>query len=180
MTATPDTAIPDRIALTGRMGAGKTHVANLLEEKGWMRLSFATPLKEAASLLQVKPTRHLLQELSTVTRNVEPHPLVEQMRTQLEVFPPAKIVVDDVRFNDELTLLREHGFVGIRVVAPVETRRRRLKRNGRIEKDSQMQHISESPEFGVGLPTLHNYRSNGMGDLTDPEIIATLTDLVQR
>lgn len=179
MTATPDTVIPNRIALGGRMGAGKTHIATLLEDRGWTRMSFAAPLKAAAAHLQDNPTRELMQQLASVTRRVEPHPLVAHMAGVLLDGGPTKIVVDDVRFGDELRLLQSHGFKAYLVVAPHEVRRRRLKANGRIERDSQMNHATESPAFGASLMAIHNYRRNGFGDLTDQEIIDELVRVAQ-
>lgn len=179
MTATPDTVIASRIALAGRMGAGKTHIATLLEDRGWVRMSYATPLKEAAAKLQAHPSRELLQQLANVTRYVEPHPLVAKMEAALENGAPTKIVVDDVRFSDELRLLENNGFKAFMVVAPREVRRRRLEANGRLENDRQLDHVTEAPHFGSFLNSIHNYRLNSYVDLGDQEIIEELARVSQ-
>lgn len=132
-----------RIALCGKMGSGKSHVAELLEGLGYQRLHFASPLKRAAAELDPKPSRELLQALSEVTRRVEPHPLVEQMRRVLESTTADKLVVDDLRFPDELLVLRKAGFAVLMIDAPLDVRLERLRANGRLEDERQLNHASE-------------------------------------
>lgn len=145
-----------RIALCGKMGAGKSHVAELLEGLGYRRLHFASPLKRAAAELDPNPSRELLQALSEVTRRVEPHPLVEQMRRLLESITADRIVVDDLRFPDELLMLREAGFAVLMIDAPLEVRLERLRANGRLEDESQLYHASEVALDDYSLPVVVN------------------------
>lgn len=163
--------IPRRLALTGKMGSGKSHVAGLLVPLGYQRLHFATPLKDAARALDPDPSRELLQALSDVTRQVEPRPLLERMREAL-AGAGRHVVIDDCRFPDELELLLEHGFRPVRVDAPITERLDRLEANGRLESPVQLLHGSESALAHVQMPVIHNY------GLTDKELLAQLEELV--
>lgn len=154
-----------RIALCGKMGTGKSYVASLLERHGYLRLHFATPLKRAAAELDPQPSRELLQALSEVTRRVEPHPLVEQMQRAVEGAGSEHLVVDDLRFPDELLVLREAGFEVFCVHAPLDVRLKRLRENGRLEDEQQLQHESEVALDDYSLPVVVN------DGLTDDELV---------
>jgi hypothetical protein len=129
------------IGLTGRKQSGKTTAAAYLVERGFVRLSFAAPLKAMVATLlanggldtdeiialmdddkeQVIPgmncsVRHLLQTLSTEWgRNcLDPGLWVDLMHKRLERCGDL-IVIDDVRFEDEALLIRELGGVIIHI-----------------------------------------------------------------
>jgi len=179
MPASSVAGIPERLALVGGMGAGKTHVAQLLEQRGWTRLSFAKPLKAAAAELMDKPSRELLQALSEVTRNVEPHPLVEAMAQRLRELDetatferqPINLVVDDVRFPDEARMLEDAGFTVLRVVAPSEVRWKRCTMNGRAQNRGQFYHQSEIALRNFSFPEFRNYRPGSPLGLNDQELL---------
>lgn len=179
-------AIPDRLALVGGMGAGKSHVAGILAQHGWYRLSFATPLKAAARSLMPEPSRALLQALSEVTRSVEPHPLVSIMADNLSRLDetaaferqPISMVVDDVRFPDEVELLEAAGFVVLRVMAPDELRWRRCTTNGRAQSRGQFHHPSELALKAFSFPEFRNYRPRSPIGLNDQELLGSLADAV--
>lgn len=171
-TIAADLVLGKRVALCGKMGAGKSHVAGLLVARGYQSLHFATPLKEAAAIFQDQPTRELLQGLSVVTRAGVQRPLLERMTERLAVADD-QVVIDDVRFADELALLAGFGFRVVRVVCPLSVRIARLEANGRLEDRSQLTHASESGLLGVELPELENF-----GD-SDDELLAALGGLIR-
>ena len=159
----------NRIALCGKMGTGKSHVAGLPVPLGYRRLHFASPLKRAAAELDPEPSRELLQALSEVTRRVEPRPLVEQMRRAVEAAGEDSLVVDDLRFPDELKMLLDAGFAVVRIDAPLEVRLARLRANGRLEGEQQLEHASEVALDHVELPVVVN------DGLTDEQLVEAVT-----
>lgn len=144
------------VVMIGEAGAGKTTAAELLVKRfGYTRLSFAEPLKV---MLDTQTDRHRLQEFGTdVVRAYEPDAWVrlfihlKQIREDFATAlfdgglcgDPPKFVVDDARFQNEVDALVQDDWVTCRIVAPTVTRIARLKANGKLQDESQLQHSSE-------------------------------------
>ena len=119
------------IGFTGPMGAGKSEAARAVKAAfDCSILSFATPLKEAAKLIfmltdgqiytmegkqAVDPRwgispREILQRLGTEAMRKEfPGVWVKHMEIQLKLRESDLVVIDDVRFEDEVALIRSLG-----------------------------------------------------------------------
>ena len=108
------------LGLTGKMMAGKTAFANILEKHfGFKRVAFGDILKDMvveAGLLtrkQVKEkddySRFILQRVGTeIIRRVDPDYFVKQMRNRItnEWKKVPRLVIDDIRFVNEAQLCR--------------------------------------------------------------------------
>ncbi len=143
------------IAFIGRAGAGKTTCAELLVERfGYERVSFAAPLKAGCGTTD---DRSLLQKVGHGVRELHEDFWVNLFladvarREELGQFalasagaPMLKFVVDDCRYPNEAAALRVAGFTLVRVAAPAAFRVQRLKSNGRLQDESQLQHVSET------------------------------------
>ena len=158
------------IAFIGRAGAGKTTAAEMLvKDHGYERLSFAAPLKVACG---TTTDRGLLQHVGCAVRDLVPDFWVNLLIADLEArggrpdpdepyaFKLPRFVVDDARFGNEVARLRLEGFVIVRVVAPRNTRVLRLRANGKLQDEAQLEHVSETEldEFA------HDYRIVNDGD----------------
>jgi hypothetical protein len=132
------------VAFIGKMGAGKTECANILIERfGYERLSFAEPLKIGCG---TRDDRALLQRVGHGVRELFPDfwvNLAMHDYEQRKTWPDARFVNDDTRYANEATILKANGFVIVRVVASKAMRVDRLKRNGRLQDESQLNHDSE-------------------------------------
>ena len=129
---------PMRIALSGRMGSGKTHFAErLLEEYGGTRLSFAAPIKDLYNRYSAKrmlgddplEKRHFCQAVGEGLREFD-----EDFWAAYLVFnlpSEGSVWVDDVRYPNEVRALEAEGFKVIRIVSPEEIRLSRLPKNTR-------------------------------------------------
>lgn len=144
------------LSCVGKIGAGKTTVANYLCSKyGFTRISFADPLKQIAA--RVTPggkidkmrDRALLQFLGTeYFRSIDPDYWVNQWVRQYNQLlasacftgQPLNIVVDDCRFPNEQQMLAEHEAIEIRITRPDHLRLAQAT-------DGLKQHSSEA-----GLP----------------------------
>jgi dephospho-CoA kinase len=148
------------ICLIGEAGAGKTTVAELLVKRfGYTKLSFAEPLKV---MLDTTTDRHRLQEFGTdVVRAYEPDAWVRLFLWikdareaagwkyhYLADTKPGPYVVDDARFLNEVMALVQDDWIVVRVVAPRHVRVDRLRRNGKLQDEAQLEHSSETELIG--------------------------------
>ena len=114
------------IGITGKAGSGKTTAAKVLVDRGFMKLSFATPVKEIAKMFgwdgkKDDRGRRLLQLIGTeIGRWYDDRIWVKKMAQRiLDIEETNKyyqdqtmIVIDDVRFDNEAKLIKElDGFV---------------------------------------------------------------------
>jgi dephospho-CoA kinase len=117
-----------RIAFTGRMGTGKSSVADFLVKSfGFKRYSFAAKLKEIASDLFGMNTkdRLLLQTLGTKIREVEQDSWANFVVKQIEAETPLRATIDDMRYLNEARILKENGFTLVRLYADTRIRKDR-------------------------------------------------------
>lgn len=136
------------IAFIGKAGAGKTTAAQFLVDNfGYTRLSFATPLREVAVKLwgeRARNDRHLLQSLGVAVREIEADTWVNLAVDAMHEPETARWVVDDCRFENEVWRLAEAGFVFARVTASRNARIARLQASGKLTDEAQLDHPSET------------------------------------
>jgi dephospho-CoA kinase len=151
--------LPD-IAFVGRAGAGKTTASKFLGQLKYERLSFADPLREVAERIWGSESvdRDKLQKLGVAVRRIDEdawlHLMLERIRkvrdpwaksdSGLMSVPRPPMVVDDCRFPNEWWALKGEGFTFVRITAARATRIDRLKRNGKWQDESQLEHESET------------------------------------
>jgi len=117
-----------RIALGGKMGSGKSSVADFLAKSfQFKQYSFASKLKEIASDLfemEVKD-RILLQMLGTRVREISLNAWVNYVMRHVNADASLRVVIDDMRYINESEILRENGFILVKLDAPVSVRKKR-------------------------------------------------------
>jgi hypothetical protein len=133
------------IGLAGKAGAGKDTVADiLLRDYGFRKLSFATALKQAASIMTGYPIEHFhahdMKEKEMPEWGVTPRKFIQMLGTDLirnqfradfwvrrlemelcdmRGTPVAgRFVITDCRFEDEAAWLREKGGTLIHIERP--------------------------------------------------------------
>jgi len=139
------------IALSGKMGAGKTSIADyLVREYNYKLLHFAGPIKESASLIFGADVAHhnrgLLQKFGLLMRDeFDPNVWVDCMRRAIQTHDSYEpLIIDDCRFPNEQAMLNEvPGWRFVFVSSNVEDRFTRLQRIKKIEDREQMTHESE-------------------------------------
>lgn len=113
------------IAMTGLAGAGKNAVGDVLVQCfGFQQMALADPIKDLAlrefgwdGQKDVRG-RRLLQVLGTEAgREYRESIWLEKLVVRIATCP-APVVVTDVRFANELTVLRGLGFVGVHIDRP--------------------------------------------------------------
>jgi dephospho-CoA kinase len=130
-----------RIYLTGPAGAGKTTAAGLLYQDGFAVYRLSDLLRDRSR----RRERGWLQAYGDRLRGAfGPAVLAVAAHLAVECDGAKDAVLDGVRLLEEGLYLRGRGYVGIRVVASDEVRRRRLlARDGRGLTDLEALHATE-------------------------------------
>lgn len=113
------------LALSGKMKVGKSHIAERLAERGWYHLSFSKYLKDDLAMAGFSDemvygksltARILRQSFGAARRAEAPDHYVRLLIKWLEVYAlvqdakegeSVRVVVDDVRYPNELAALRK-------------------------------------------------------------------------
>lgn len=125
------------IAFSGWAGSGKTEAAKYLKDKyGGEIFSFASEIKIIARrLFGVKRKDRLIyQQIGEKMREIDPDVWVNVVRNdvelELEYGEVENIYIDDLRRMNEYKMLKEKGFIFVRILADEDIRIKRL-----IERD---------------------------------------------
>ncbi len=134
------------IALLGKAGAGKDKAAELLRTlyPVYQRVAFADQLKNVAAMIwgeQARTHRQYLQQLGVAVRAIDPDAWVNAAFEHCSHHP---IVITDVRFPNEVRECLARGCITVKVEADRATRLNRLRDNGKLEDESQLDHESET------------------------------------
>lgn len=181
-------ALPN-FAVIGKAGAGKDTVAEVLMEAfphlGYQRFALADPLKDIAASLwgdEARRSRHYLQGLGVSVRELNKDTWVDHLFRRIgEAAPfaaddhrPGRIIVTDCRFANELQRFREEGFTVLRVEAPQVLRVDRLRRNGKLQDEAELEHVSETELDGARADhTIIN-------DASKFDLVDQLTEILNR
>lgn len=166
------TVVSPHIAFIGRAGAGKTTAAELLVKRfGYERLSFAAPLKV---MLGTTSDRARMQEFGIAVRTAHEDAWVNLLIDGYINGDYDAVTVDDCRFPNEAHRLKVEGFIIVAVVADHGRRVSRLRANGKLQDESQLEHESETSldDFAPDYTILNH----GTAD----ELLEQLTDILNR
>lgn len=148
------------IAISGKAGAGKSALAELLVEALYpdaRRVSFADAIKKKVwdtyRLQKSDPGgREKLIEVGETLRDANPDHWIHQLAFTIDhVWPPDSYipVIDDLRFRRELEWCRERGFYVVRVDAPTTERLGRLISGGHDVEVVYSRHPGETELDGA-------------------------------
>lgn len=157
------------IAFTGKAGSGKSTAANaLVDGRGYTRVSFAQPLKDIAAQLWgegARTDRGLLQAFGQKLREIDPDVWANAARRVIEE-QEGPVVVDDLRFPNEYHMLKELGFVVVRVTADKFDRIERLKLNGKLQDEAQLEDTSETAldDYGADYTLFNDDTYDAFGE----------------
>tara|TARA_B100001093_G_scaffold517323_1_gene598560 strand:- start:1505 stop:2029 length:525 start_codon:yes stop_codon:yes gene_type:complete len=123
-----------KLAITGKMCSGKSTISNyLIKNKNFTRLGYGDFVKKyAKEIFDMKiKDRKLLQDLGQKLKEIDPNvwvKLLEKKLDSLEKKGIDKIVVDDVRFPQEIKSLRQKGFIILKLNINEELQKKRIIR----------------------------------------------------
>ena len=138
-----------RIAICGKMGSGKTYIADLLNKKfNLVKISFAGKVKEIASdLFGVEyKNRELLQNIADKMKDIDNDIWVKYVIKKINDDKLDNVIIDDLRFPNELSYLKKHNFIIIALDIDENTQINRLKEkygNDYINHINRRHHNSE-------------------------------------
>lgn len=143
------------VCLTGMPGAGKSTIASGLKTKGYTIINMGDAVRTEAKNRNLEPTGQNLGKLMLELREKNGQGAVaELIKPQIENSESDVVVIDGIRSNAELNVLRKFGTVKLLAVhASTDTRFDFLQKRGRSDDPKSKNNFNERDkrELGVGI-----------------------------
>ena len=166
-------------------GAGKSTIADGLKPKGYDIINMGNIVREEAKKRNLEATRENLGKLMLELREKNgPGAIAELVKPQIESSISDVVLIDGVRSNDEIQVLRKFGTVKLLAIhASTDTRFDFLQKRGRTDDPQTIEHFEErdNRELGVGISNsiaLSDYAISNVG-LTKDELIELTYKIIQ-
>jgi dephospho-CoA kinase len=166
-------------------GAGKSTIADGLKPKGYDIINMGNIVREEAKKRNLEATRENLGKLMLELREKNgPGAIAELVKPQIESSISDVVLIDGVRSNDEIQVLRKFGTVKLLAIhASTNTRFDFLQKRGRTDDPQTIEHFEErdNRELGVGISNsiaLSDYAISNVG-LTKDELIESTYKIIQ-
>ena len=166
-------------------GAGKSTIADGLKPKGYDIINMGNIVREEAKKRNLEATRENLGKLMLELREKNgPGAIAELVKPQIESSISDVVLIDGVRSNDEIQVLRKFGTVKLLAIhASTNTRFDFLQKRGRTDDPQTIEHFEErdNRELGVGISNsiaLSDYAISNVG-LTKDELIESTFKIIQ-
>jgi dephospho-CoA kinase len=166
-------------------GAGKSTIAEGLKSKGYEIINMGNIVREEAKKRNLESTRENLGKLMLELREKNGSgAIAELVKPQIESSTADVILIDGVRSNDEIQVLKKFGTVKLLAVhASTDTRFDFLQKRGRSDDPQTKEHFDErdNRELGVGISNsiaLSDYAISNVG-LTKDELIEKTFNIIQ-
>ena len=166
-------------------GAGKSTIADGLKPKGYDIINMGNIVREEAKKRNLEATRENLGKLMLELREKNgPGAIAELVKPQIESSISDVVLIDGVRSNDEIQVLRKFGTVKLLAIhASTNTRFDFLQKRGRADDPQTIEHFEErdNRELGVGISNsiaLSDYAISNVG-LTKDELIESTYKIIQ-
>ena len=174
------------VCLTGMPGAGKSTIADGLKPKGYEIINLGNAVREEAKKRNLDPTRENLGKLMLELReNNGSGAIAELAKPIIESSNANVLLIDGVRSNDEIQVLKKFGNVKLLAIhASTDTRFDFLQKRGRSDDPQTKEHFDErdNRELGVGISNsiaLSDYAISNIG-LTKDELLKKSYEIIQR
>ncbi len=136
-------------------GAGKSTIAEGLRSKGYDIVNMGNAVREEAKKRNLELTRSNLGKLMLDLREKNGSgAIAELIKPQIEFSTATVILIDGIRSNDEIKVLRKFGNVKLLAIhASTDTRFDFLQKRGRSDDPQTKEHFEErdNRELGVGI-----------------------------
>ncbi len=166
-------------------GAGKSTIAEGLKSKGYDIINMGNAVREEATKRNLEPTRATLGKLMLELREKNgPGAIAELIKPEIESSNANVILIDGVRSDDEIQVLRKFGNVKLLAIhASTNTRFNFLQKRGRSDDPQTKEHFEErdNRELGVGIsnPIALSDHTISNTSLTKDELIETAFKIIQ-
>jgi len=136
-------------------GAGKSTIADGLKSKGYDIINMGNVVRTEAKNRNLEPTGHNLGKLMIELREKNGQgAIAELVVPQIENTKSKVVIIDGIRSNAEIEVLRKHGTVKLLAIhASTNTRFGFLKHRGRSDDPQTQENFEErdNREIGVGI-----------------------------
>jgi len=173
------------VCLIGMPGAGKSTIVEGLKPKGYDIINMGNAVREEAKNRNLESSRSNLGKLMLELREKNgPGAIAELIKPQIESSTSNVILIDGVRSNDEIEVLKKIGNVKLLAIhASTDIRFDFLQKRGRSDDPQTKEHFEErdNRELGVGISdsiALSDYAISNIG-LTKDELIESAYDIIQ-
>jgi len=173
------------VCLTGMPGAGKSTIANGLKEKGFKIINMGDAVRAEAKKRNLEPTGQNLGKLMLELREKNgPGAVAELIKPSIENSNSDVVVIDGIRSNDEIEVLKKSANVKLlSILASTDTRFTFLHERGRSD-DPKSREIFEERDnrelsVGVGKSIESADESISNNELTKDELIEVAYQVIQ-
>jgi dephospho-CoA kinase len=145
------------VCLTGMPGAGKSTIANGLKSKGYEIINMGDAVREEAKKRNIEPSGQNLGKIMLELREKNgPGAVDELIQNKIKNSSSNVIVIDGIRSNEEIQVLRKFGTVKLLSIhASTDTRYSFLIERGRSDDPQTRDNFDERDvrEIKVGIST---------------------------
>jgi dephospho-CoA kinase len=145
------------VCLTGMPGAGKSTIANGLKSKGYEIINMGDAVREEAKKRNIEPSSQNLGKIMLELREKNgPGAVAELIQNKIKNSSSNVIVIDGIRSNEEIQVLRKFGTVKLLSIhASTDTRYSFLIERGRSDDPQTRDNFDERDvrEIKVGIST---------------------------
>ena len=173
------------VCLTGMPGAGKSTIAEGLKSKGYEIVNLGNAVRNEAKKRNLEASRENLGKLMLELREKNGSgAIAELVKSEIESSSANVLLIDGVRSNDEIQVLKKFGNVKLLAIhASTDTRFDFLQKRGRTDDPQTIEHFEErdNRELGVGISNsiaLSDYAISNVG-LTKDELIESTYKIIQ-
>jgi len=173
------------VCLTGMPGAGKSTIANGLKEKGFQVINMGDAVRAEAEKRNLEPTGQNLGKLMLELREKNgPGAVAELIKPSIENSNSNVVVIDGIRSNDEIKVLKKLANVKLlSILASTDTRFAFLHERGRSDdpKSKEIFEERDNRELGVGVGKSIELadKSISNNELTKDELIEAAYQVIQ-
>ena len=166
-------------------GAGKSTIAEGLKPKGYDIVNMGNAVREEAKKRNLESTSSNLGKLMLELREKNgPGAIAELIKPQIEFSTANVILIDGVRSNDEIQVLRKFGNVKLLAIhASTDTRFDFLQKRGRSDDPQTKDNFDErdNRELGVGISNPIALSDDAISNtgLTKDELIESAFAIIQ-
>lgn len=173
------------VCLTGMPGAGKSTIANGLKSKGYEIINMGDAVREEAKKRNIEPSGQNLGKIMLELREKNgPGAVAELIQNKIKNSSSNVIVIDGIRSNEEIQVLRKFGTVKLLSVhASTDTRYSFLIERGRSDDPQTRDNFDERDvreiKVGISTPIALADESISNNELTIDELIDHAYKIIQ-
>jgi dephospho-CoA kinase len=166
-------------------GAGKSTIADGLKSKNFTIINMGNAVRDEAKKRKLEPSGENLGKLMLdLRKNNGPGAVAELIKDQIKNSKSNVIIIDGIRSNEEIQVLREYGIVKLLSVhASTDTRYDFLSNRGRTDDPKSRNNFNERDfrEIGVGISTPIALADESISNnkLTISELIETAYKIIK-